>query len=96
MRTIARRVVNARKCVNQREGWTALEDTLPARFLGESPSDTGATLSRSRLETMVAAYYHDRGWTEDGRVPDHLRRSLLVEISSHHLHRRRPGRHPSD
>ena len=33
LHTVARRVVNARKCLNQREGWTRQEDTLPARLL---------------------------------------------------------------
>ena len=37
LRAVARRVVNARKCLNQREGWTSLEDTLPARFLSNDP-----------------------------------------------------------
>ncbi len=37
-KTLAHAVVNARKCLNQREGWTRREDTLPARLLepGES------------------------------------------------------------
>ena len=39
----ARRVVNARKCLNQREGWTRAEDTLPARFLAGRPG--ASTLS---------------------------------------------------
>ena len=32
LRTVARRVVTARKCLNIREGWTPAEDTLPGRF----------------------------------------------------------------
>ena len=35
LRTTARRVVTAKKLFNQREGWTAAEDTLPRRFLSE-------------------------------------------------------------
>src|SRR5436305_7439285 len=35
LRTTARRVVNARKCLNQREGWSRLEDALPPRFLSD-------------------------------------------------------------
>jgi aldehyde:ferredoxin oxidoreductase len=81
LRTIARRVVNARKCVNQREGWTAAEDTLPARFLtdGPEPASGPPTLSRDRLDAMIAAYYVCRGWTSDGRVPHALRRSLQLD-----------------
>jgi aldehyde:ferredoxin oxidoreductase len=66
----ARRVVNARKCVNEREGWTRAEDTLPTRFL------TGDGLSRDRLETMIAAYYQARGWTTAGNVPEDVREAL--------------------
>ncbi|HMF35131.1 MAG TPA: hypothetical protein VKF17_00765 [Isosphaeraceae bacterium] len=48
---VAKRVVNARKCLNQREGWTACEDTLPSRLLTESPPQPGASiLSRARLQ----------------------------------------------
>ena len=80
LREIARRVVNARKCVNEREGWTAAEDALPPRLLSDSPAEPGApALSRSRLETMISAYYQARGWTEDGRVPDTLRRTLGLD-----------------
>ena len=77
LRTVARRVVNARKCLNQREGWTAEEDTLPARFFADAPdAPDAAFLSRSRLETMIASYYEHRGWTRSGRVPDDLRLEL--------------------
>ncbi len=70
LRTAARRIVTARKCLNQREGWTAREDTLPARLLANEPLQPGgSSLSRSRLEAMIAAYYEERGWTADGRVP---------------------------
>ncbi len=77
VRTVAKRVVNARKCLNQREGWTAREDTLPPRLLTETPSTSDAPfLSRPRLETMIAAYYRGRGWTEQGRVPGPVRAEL--------------------
>jgi aldehyde:ferredoxin oxidoreductase len=80
LHTLARRVVNARKCLNQREGWTAAEDTLPSRFLSDAPPVLGAPfLSRSRLDAMIAAYYCTRGWTEDGRVPWLLRRDLGLD-----------------
>jgi aldehyde:ferredoxin oxidoreductase len=75
LRTVAARVVNARKCLNQREGWTAAEDTLPTRLLDGEHS----ALSRSRLDLMIAAYYQARGWTDDGRVPDALRRELGLD-----------------
>jgi aldehyde:ferredoxin oxidoreductase len=74
---VARRIVAARKCINQREGWTAAEDTLPPRFLSDQPDTPGAPfLPRARLGSMIAAYYAARGWTADGRVPDRLRAEL--------------------
>ncbi len=80
LRVAARRVVAARKCLNQREGWTRAEDTLPARFLDAPPAASGSpTLSRDRLDAMIAAYYSGRGWTEDGRVPDAIRRALGLD-----------------
>jgi aldehyde:ferredoxin oxidoreductase len=80
LRTVARRVVNARKCINEREGWTAAEDTLPARFLSDQPASPGAPfLPRARLEDMIAAYYRARGWTVEGRVPRPLREALGLD-----------------
>ena len=80
LRTTARRVVNARKCLNAREGWTRLEDTLPPRFLSEDLAEESTpTLSRGRLEAMIAAYYEARGWDEEGRVPIELRRELSLD-----------------
>jgi aldehyde:ferredoxin oxidoreductase len=77
LQTLARRVVNARKCLNEREGWSRREDTLPRRFLADTDGEPGApALSAARLETMIAAYYHERGWDRDGRVPMTLRREL--------------------
>jgi aldehyde:ferredoxin oxidoreductase len=84
LRTLARRVVTAKKLYNQREGWTAAEDTLPKRFLSEGlPSGVaaGATLPRERLREMVRAYYAARGWDEDGFVPPEAAATLgLAEL----------------
>jgi aldehyde:ferredoxin oxidoreductase len=71
LRTVARRIVTAKKLYNQREGWTAAEDTLPRRFLREGlplGADAEAALPRERLQRMVAAYYAARGWDPSGRV----------------------------
>jgi aldehyde:ferredoxin oxidoreductase len=79
LRMTARRIVTAKKLYNQREGWTAAEDTLPRRFLTEgSPGSNGsqAVLPRERLQAMIAAYYAARGWDAGGRVPAELATSL--------------------
>jgi aldehyde:ferredoxin oxidoreductase len=83
LRRIGERVVNARKCVNQREGWTYHEDTLPPRLLSEVPGSSNASvLTRRQLDAMIAAYYEARRWTTDGRVPVSLRAELGLEDPS--------------
>ncbi|MSR31040.1 MAG: aldehyde:ferredoxin oxidoreductase [Gemmataceae bacterium] len=70
--TLSRRVVNLKKQFNIREGWTRDEDTLPPRFLQEPLPLAGggsANLPAERLEKMIAAYYHHRGWTTEGQIP---------------------------
>jgi aldehyde:ferredoxin oxidoreductase len=85
LRTVARRIVTAKKLYNQREGWTPAEDTLPRRFLSEGLPDgasAGAVLPRERLQDMVQAYYAARGWDCDGGVPPELRDGLqLADLS---------------
>ena len=78
LRTTARRVVNARKCLNEREGWTRDEDTLPARFLSRESDEP--SLSRARLEAMIAAYYEGRRWDDAGRVPPGSRAELSLDV----------------
>jgi aldehyde:ferredoxin oxidoreductase len=87
LRTVARRIITAKKLYNQREGWTAAEDTLPKRFLAEGlPNGTSNTalLPRERLEAMIQAYYAVRGWDHEGRVPlevvDGLQLANLVAL----------------
>ena len=77
LRATARRIVHARKCLNQRQGWTRNEDTLPARFLTDESA--APSLSRARLDAMIAAYYEGRGWDEAGRVPSALRAELALD-----------------
>ena len=63
LRTVARRVVNARKLrrPTKREGWTRLEDTLPRPLPHRRPRDRtrpGPLLSPAgaTLDSMIAAY----------------------------------------
>jgi aldehyde:ferredoxin oxidoreductase len=75
LRTAAQRIVVAKKLYNQREGWTAAEDTLPQRILSEGLPAGGervARLPRERLRAMVRAYYAAREWDSEGRVPKEL------------------------
>ncbi|MBX9681283.1 MAG: aldehyde ferredoxin oxidoreductase family protein [Gemmataceae bacterium] len=72
LRRTARRIVTAKKLFNIREGWTAAEDTLPRRFLSQSIPGVGdreSSLTQERLQSLVAAYWRERGWTGEGLVP---------------------------
>jgi aldehyde:ferredoxin oxidoreductase len=82
LRAVARRIVTAKKLYNQREGWTAAEDTLPRRFLAEglpNGASAGARLPQARLQEMIQAYYAARGWDPDGRVADALVETLKLD-----------------
>jgi aldehyde:ferredoxin oxidoreductase len=84
LRETVKRIVNLKKLFNIREGWTAVEDTLPARFLTESlPTGVakGAALSGESLAAMVQAYYRERGWAPDGLIPAPLANSLGLTSS---------------
>jgi aldehyde:ferredoxin oxidoreductase len=60
----AKRIVSAKRQFNVLAGWTPAEDTLPERFLNAPlPNDPEASLSRERLEMLVAEYHRQRGWS---------------------------------
>jgi aldehyde:ferredoxin oxidoreductase len=59
----ARRIVAAKRQVNVLAGWTPEEDTLPERFLDTPlPGDPAASLTRQRLNELVAEYHRQREW----------------------------------
>jgi aldehyde:ferredoxin oxidoreductase len=65
----ARRIVDAKRAYNLREGATAADDTLPPRLLAtglELASGRTAALTEATLRSMVMAYYAARGWDSDG------------------------------
>jgi aldehyde:ferredoxin oxidoreductase len=63
LRDTARRIVSAKRQFNLLAGWTPAEDTLPERFLNTPlPNDPAASLSRDRLDDLVAEYHRQRGW----------------------------------
>ena len=81
LKTVAARIVTAKKLYNLREGWTPAEDTLPRRFLSEGlpgGASAGAVLPRERLQEMIRAYYAARGWDPEGRVPGDLVNGLQL------------------
>jgi aldehyde:ferredoxin oxidoreductase len=63
LRETARRIVSSRRQFNLLAGWTRAEDTLPERFLKTPlPNDPAASLTRERLDDLVAEYHRQRGW----------------------------------
>jgi aldehyde:ferredoxin oxidoreductase len=63
LRDTATRIVEAKREFNLLSGWTPAEDTLPDRFLNTPlPDDAAASLSRERLDALVAEYHRQRGW----------------------------------
>jgi aldehyde:ferredoxin oxidoreductase len=61
LRETAQRIVSAKLRFNLLAGWTPAEDTLPERFLNTSlPNDPEASLSRERLNMLVAEYHRHR------------------------------------
>jgi aldehyde:ferredoxin oxidoreductase len=72
LRRAAQRIVLLKRLFNEREGWTAAEDTLPERFFTQSLTKgaaDGAVISRAGLARSIAAYYEVRGLRPDGTVP---------------------------
>src|SRR4029434_7141082 len=60
-RAAARRSVATKHQVNVLAGWTSEEDTLPERFLDSPlPNDPAASLTRERLQDLVAEYHRLR------------------------------------
>jgi aldehyde:ferredoxin oxidoreductase len=65
LRETAHRIVATKRQVNVLAGWTPDEDTLPERFLDAPLStDPAATLTRERLQALVAEYHRQRGWDD--------------------------------
>lgn len=88
LRTTASRIVTAKKLFNIREGWTAAEDTLPRRFLSQSIPGVGdreSSLTQERLQSLVAAYWRERGWTDEGLVPSGVVQGLNLADLDHRL-----------
>jgi aldehyde:ferredoxin oxidoreductase len=60
------RVWNLERLYNNREGFSARDDTLPPRLLTEAPVDGPSQGWVSHLEPMLKEYYRTRGWDENG------------------------------
>ena len=60
------RTWNIEKLWNMRAGLGKADDSLPERILNEPFKDGPSAGVTVDLETMLSAYYRERGWAEDG------------------------------
>ena len=60
------RVWNLERLYNNREGFSAQDDTLPPRLLTEAPTEGPSKGWVSQLEPMLKEYYRTRGWDQHG------------------------------
>lgn len=73
LKKIGERINNLARLFNQREGFAAKDDTLPARIFTEklpSGPSAGRLLPRGEFDKMLAEYYSLCGWDEAGRVTE--------------------------
>lgn len=75
------RIWNLERLFNLAAGFTAADDTLPARQLSE-PAKSGAAAGRvNELSRMLPEYYKARGWSDDGvPTPETLSRLGIDRI----------------
>lgn len=75
LRETARRIVTAKKLFNIRQGWTPEEDCLPDRFMEQSLAGSKsrpAVLSQANLQSLIARYNLERGWTAEGWIEEEM------------------------
>ncbi|MBM3222939.1 MAG: aldehyde:ferredoxin oxidoreductase, partial [Candidatus Tectomicrobia bacterium] len=75
------RINTLKKLFNIREGWRQEDDTLPPRVLTETlPTGMvqGIGLSKVDLDMMIQGYYHARGWTTEGLIPEQKLHDLAL------------------
>jgi aldehyde:ferredoxin oxidoreductase len=63
---VGKRVWNLERLYNLREGFTAVDDTLPDRLLNEPVADGPSAGFTVKLGPMLQEYYEFRGWDEQG------------------------------
>jgi aldehyde:ferredoxin oxidoreductase len=80
---VGERVWNLERLYNNREGFTAQDDTLPPRLLTEAAVDGPSKGWVSHLEPMLKEYYRTRGWDENGNpTPKKLADLGLADLQS--------------
>ena len=81
LRETGERIWNLERLFNNNAGFTAADDTLPARILHEPAKDGSAKgkTAEPSLAALLPEYYALRGWDENGvPKPETLRRLGLA------------------
>ena len=68
---VGERALNLSRVFNAREGLTATDDYLPARFFAPFLSGplAGVAVDQARLEAALRTYYAMMGWDQDSGLP---------------------------
>lgn len=76
LRTVGERIWTLTRLFNVREGFTREDDALPPA-LREPPADSRVSgVDRAAFESMLQAYYEERGWDSNG-IPTRATRERL-------------------
>lgn len=79
MQEVGTRVLNIARAFNQREGFSAKDDTAPKRVLEDelkSGPAAGQKIPEEAFEDMKQQYYQALGWDEKGMLPDSILSTL--------------------
>ena len=71
LREIGSRVIDLERLINQREGITRTDDTLPRRYFEDSMPlghTKGHRIERKRFAELLERYYRVRGWDNEGNL----------------------------
>ena len=83
LREIGRRVIDLERMINQREGLTRSDDTLPRRYFDEplpQASTKGHKIDREQFADLLTRYYLLRGWDNEGNLAPE-RKGKINEIT---------------
>ena len=85
LREVGRRVIETERMINADFGLGRKDDTLPKRYFDE-PMPTrrtrGHKIDRQQFEVMLDDYYQERGWDQQGRVPQERQADIEALISA--------------
>jgi aldehyde:ferredoxin oxidoreductase len=69
LKRLSQRTISRIRRLNFALGCTPDDDTVAERFFREA-TDRAPALDREELKKRVALYWRERGWTEEGRLPE--------------------------